>query len=245
MICPSNNPIQNIKLGFILSLMSLAILSGCGKAKEQNPESTVVETKTLVEEAPTQSSDKIAIPFDIAVQAALEGHTATVQQALDKGTDPNQVDENGRTMLMVASFNGHRDIMELLIKAGTHIDTQDAAGRTALMFASTGKDTDTVSLLLKHGAKINLVDGEEHWSPLMFAAAEGNIEVVQLLLDQGADITHVDIDGESSELFARNNGHIEVADLLEIPGISRTSIQGDRSREISIELRTNIKGEEP
>ena len=104
--------------------------------------------------------------------------------------------------------------MELLIKAGTHIDTQDAVGRTALMFASTGKDTDTVSLLLKHGAKVNLVDGEEHWSPLMFAAAEGNIEVVQLLLDQGADITHVDIDGESSELFARNNGHIKVADLL-------------------------------
>ena len=82
------------------------------------------------------------------------------------------------------------------------------------MFASTGKDTDTVNLLLKQGAKVNMVDGEEHWSPLMFAAAEGNKEVVQLLLDNGADITHVDIDGESSELFARNNGHAEVADLL-------------------------------
>ncbi|MDA0345834.1 MAG: ankyrin repeat domain-containing protein [Verrucomicrobia bacterium] len=198
----------------ILLTIQLALLSGCGKSESKNPQMENVETKTLVKKPPVQTSNKIAIPFDIAVQAALEGHTATVQQALDTGTNPNQLDENGRNMLMVASFNGHKDIMEMLIKAGTTIDTQDVAGRTALMFASTGKDMDTISLLLKHGAKVNLVDREEHWSPLMFAAAEGNIEVVQLLLDNGADITHVDIDGESSELFARNNGHTDVADLL-------------------------------
>ena len=195
-------------------MIHLALFSGCGKSDSQKPETTKVEPKTLIKEPPVQTSNKIAIPFDIAVQAALEGHTATVQQALDTGTNPNQVDENGRNMLMVASFNGHKEIMEMLIKAGTTIDTQDVAGRTALMFASTGTDTDTVTLLLKHGANVNLVDGEEHWSPLMFAAAEGNKEVAQLLLDNGADITHVDIDGESSELFARNNGHTEVADFL-------------------------------
>ncbi len=156
----------------------------------------------------------MAIPFDIAIQAALNGHAATVTQALETGTNPNQLDENGRNMLMVCAFNGHTQIAEALLKAGTSIDTRDAAGRTALMFASTGTVAETVSLLLEHKAEVNLVDTEEHWSALMFAAAEGNQEIVQLLLDNEADLTLTDVDGSTAESFARDNGHLELADFL-------------------------------
>ncbi len=117
-------------------------------------------------------------------------------------------------MLIVCAFNGHAQIANDLIKAGTEIDTQDAAGRTALMFASTGTDVETVDLLLKNKAQVNLVDSEEHWTALMFAAAEGNRTIVELLLKNDADLAFTDVDGSTAESFARDNGHVELADYL-------------------------------
>lgn len=193
------------------------MICGCGKESEsettlEQPQS--VTAKSTTPAAPKPGSSTMPIPFDIAIQAALNGHAATVKQALETGTDPNQQDENGRNMLMVGAFNGHTQIAEDLLKAGTTIDTQDASGRTALMFASTGTVAETVKLLLEHKAKVNLVDTEEHWTALMFAAAEGNREIVQLLLDNEADLTLTDVDGSTAESFARDNGHVELADYL-------------------------------
>jgi ankyrin repeat protein len=59
-----------------------------------------------------------------------------------------------------------------------------------------------------------VVDSEEHFTPIMFAAAEGHIDVVRILLEYNADPSLEDIDGDTAETFARQNGHSEVADLL-------------------------------
>lgn len=88
-------------------------------------------------------------------------------------------------------------------------------GRTALLYASTGPFPETVKLLLDHHADPNKVDNDEHFSPLMHAAAEGQLEVVKILLARGADPELKDIDGETAALFARNNGHTEVAGLIQ------------------------------
>ena len=199
-------------------LFTLLLLIGCGGTEEtKQAEASVTKpatTQPATTPRPANPSGKMAIPFEIAIQAALEGHVDTVKQALETGTDPNQVDENGRNMLMVAAFNGHNIIVEHLVHLGTKMDTRDAAGRTALMFASTGPNVPTVQLLLDKKAQVNLVDGEEHWSALMFAAAEGHREVVELLLQHDADLSLQDIDGSTAESFARDNGHIELADYL-------------------------------
>ncbi|MCZ6674920.1 MAG: ankyrin repeat domain-containing protein, partial [Verrucomicrobia bacterium] len=184
-------------------------LVGCGDSKSKKSSSP----------PPAKDNSKpiihlVSIPFDIAIQAALSGHAETVSQALATKTDPNQVDENGRTMLMVAAFNGHTPIVKELINAGAKIDPQDLAGRTALMYAATGKNLDTVALLLENKASVDLVDGDEHWTALMFAAAEGNIEVVKLLLESRANPALVDVDGSTAESFASDNGHTAVAELL-------------------------------
>ena len=83
------------------------------------------------------------------------------------------------------------------------------------MFASSGPFPETVTLLLQNKAEPNLADGEEHYTTLMYAAAEGHFEVVKALLDNGADPTLKDIDGDDAVTFALNNGHKEVADLIQ------------------------------
>lgn len=156
----------------------------------------------------------LVIPFDIALQGALNGQASLVRQALDTGTHPDQRDGDGRTMLMVSAFNGHTGIVGELLTAGASLDARDRAGRTALMFASTGKNRDTVALLLANKAQVDLVDGQEGWTALMFAAAEGHRSIVELLLQHGADPTVIDVDGSTAESFARDSGHADLADLI-------------------------------
>ena len=203
----------------LVAILTTLFLVGCGGGSQDAAESgtTSPVSSPPIPSAPSpapNTSGKMAIPFEIAIQAALEGHVDTVKQALETGTNVNQIDENGRTMLMVAAFNGHTSIAKFLIDQGTKIDTRDMAGRTALMFASTGPNVPTVQLLLDHKAEVNLVDSEEHWSALMFAAAEGHRDVVDLLLRHEADLSLTDVDGSTAESFARDNGHIELADYL-------------------------------
>jgi ankyrin repeat protein len=147
--------------------------------------------------------------------AALNGDLEKVRELIGQGADPNEVDQEGRTALMYASFNGHTETVRLLLEAGAAVGTRDAMGRTALLYASTGPFAETVILLLDHHADPNIVDHDEHFSPLMHAAAEGQLEVVKILLDRGADPALKDMDGETAALFARNNGHTEVAGLIQ------------------------------
>ena len=147
--------------------------------------------------------------------AALNGELERVKELIGQGADPNSIDQDGRTALMFASFNGHTETVRLLLDEGAEVGTRDAMGRTALLYASTGPFAETVKLLLDHHADPNIVDHDEHFSPLMHAAAEGQLEVVKLLLDSGADPSLKDIDGETAALFARNNGHTEVAGLIQ------------------------------
>ena len=88
-------------------------------------------------------------------------------------------------------------------------------GRTALLYASTGPFPETVKILLDKGAKPNIIDSDEHFTPLMHAAAEGNLDVVKILLEYEADLSLTDVDGDDAESFARQAGHIQVAEYLQ------------------------------
>lgn len=147
-------------------------------------------------------------------KSCLDGDLAMVNELLNRNVNVNALDQDGRTALMFAAFNGHLEMVKLLYEKGAEINLQDYVGRTALMFASSGKFPETVKFLLENEADPNLVDTEENFTAIMFAAAEGNMEVVKILIDFKADPDLKDVDGETAELFARTNGHIEVADYL-------------------------------
>jgi ankyrin repeat protein len=149
-------------------------------------------------------------------EAALNGEYSSVKQLTEAGVDINHIDENGRTALMFAAFNGHTKIVAFLLDQGAFVDMHDSFNRTALLYASTGPFPETVKLLLRNEANPNVVDNDEHFTPLMHAAAEGNKEVVKLLLDYGADPSHTDNDGDNALSFAKENGHTDVIELLSI-----------------------------
>lgn len=207
---------------FIIVVVGIVILTGaCGT----NSESGVVpENKTVV----VPESDPVITPVisdtlrsfptapvnDSIFEAALSGLRPEVIKILEKGIDINAQDEDGRTVLMYASFNGHSELIRDLLLRGAKVNLQDVNGRTALMLAASGPFPDAVKLLLDHNADPNMIDKEEHFTALMYAAAEGQLEVVRLLMKYQADPGMKDIDGDDAITFARNNGHQQVVAFL-------------------------------
>ncbi len=182
-------------------------MMNCNGKGNKNARSTTVPDQTAPAATPADPQGMN--------DAALNGELERVKELIGQGADPDDVDQDGRTALMYASFNGHTEIVRLLLDQGAGVGSRDALGRTALLYASTGPFPETVKLLLDHHSDPNIVDNDEHFSPLMHAAAEGQLEVAKLLLDRGADPALKDKDGETAALFARNNGHTEVAGLIQ------------------------------
>ena len=212
----------------VLFTLLLFISAGLMNCKGKGDERAETTTNANMPETPAKLQDQplpaatapvaqqnSGLDEQLIFDAALNGDLAKVRESIGKGADPNDVDQDGRTALMYASFNGHTEIVRLLLDEGANVGLRDAMGRTALLFASTGPFAETVEMLLDHHADPNITDNGEHFTPLMHAAAEGQLEVVKLLIERGADPSMKDIDGDTAGVFARNNGHTEVAGYIQ------------------------------
>jgi ankyrin repeat protein len=151
------------------------------------------------------------------MEAAFTGKLDAVQSLVSEGVSPNTTDSEQHTPLMWAAFNGHTSVVRYLLEKGAKLDAKDESGRSALMYASSGPHAETVELFLKKGAEVDVQGTLEGFTALMTAAAEGQMEVVRLLLRHGADPALKDVDGDTAESFARQNGHTAVVDLLKSP----------------------------
>ena len=201
---------------FSITIYSLVLftLLGCNRSPSSKADAGKEEPveKTVT---PALKSATDPVSEEALRKAALDGNIDQVNSLLEKGTKVDAPDTDGHTALMFAAFNGHSDIILLLLDQGAVLDRRDLMGRTALLYASTGPFPETVKILLDKGATPNVVDSDEHFSPLMHAAAEGNLAVVKVLLEHGADLSLKDVDGDDAESFARQAGHQQVADYLQ------------------------------
>ena len=197
----------------IVALLALTIVVGCNRSQGDKER----ESKSVDKASVADDSDLVSGPAaeEEMRLAALEGDGEKVKKYLEAGINVNALDMEGHTALMLAAFNGHTDIVLSLIHKGAVVDRRDLMGRTALLYASTGPFPETVKALLDKGAEPNVVDSDEHFSPLMHAAAEGNLDVVKLLMEYGADHSLTDVDGDNAEIFARQAGHEQVAGYLQ------------------------------
>ncbi len=138
------------------------------------------------------------MPLLVAVKT---GRLEIVQALLDKGAEPDTVDDKSRNTLMLAAKNGYGDVVSLLLSLGLDIDERDSYERTALhLAAATGRDA-VVNILLSKGADLGAVDTYGS-TPLMYAAREGHESVVTLLLNAGAVINHKDGEGWTALMCA-------------------------------------------
>ena len=121
------------------------------------------------------------------IRAVEIGYLDGVQRLIVDGADPNTKNEDGDTVLMMASLYGNISIANVLLLAGAHINLQTGKFRnTALHSAAHGAHEKMVQFLLQNDAD----PYSENWNkntPLDIAKQTGNSKIVRLLKEAMAE----------------------------------------------------------
>jgi len=104
--------------------------------------------------------------------AAREGCVDCVKVLISAGADPNIVDPDQYSPLVLALINGHFDVAGALIDAGANLDMQDKVGRTALWAA----------------VDAHTMPSSNRPAPRETDDALSSMEIITKLLDRGARV---------------------------------------------------------
>lgn len=123
-----------------------------------------------------------------------------IKSALEDGTDPNVLNENGDTFLHRLMENGDdfwkygNDFLDLAFKNGANPDIQNNKGQTPLMLAVNQRNKSFVEKLIEGGADVNLQDNDgntalhlakQHLLPVLLAKPD-------LMLANKEEVTAID-----------------------------------------------------
>jgi hypothetical protein len=148
--------------------------------------------------------------YEDALVAARGGASRDLAQLLERGIDPDTVDAQGNTLLILAAREGHADAVTTLLRYRPGVSRRNPAGDSALMLAALKGHGEIVERLLAAGAEVN----HEGWSPLLYAAFEGHVAIIERLLARGANVNALAPNQSNALMLAARNGHTEAVRRL-------------------------------
>jgi ankyrin repeat protein len=135
----------------------------------------------------------------------------TVERLLQRGFDPNSVDEAGQGALFLAMREGAFKVAGALLKTpGLKVDQPNGAGETPLMMAALRGHEEWLPQLVAQGAGIE----RDGWTPLHYAATGPQPTTVAWLLERGARPDTRSPNGTTPLMMAARYGSEESVDLL-------------------------------
>lgn len=126
----------------------------------------------------------------------------SLKNAIARGEDPNILNVNGNSSLMVAVLSKYTaGLKELLKVPGIDIDLKNISfGYTPLMQAIRNSNMEFVKLLIESGANVNAVNNEKS-SPFMESCYSGNLDIIKCLIDNKANLNLKDKAGYNGFLM--------------------------------------------
>lgn len=152
------------------------------------------------------------------VQAVSKNDLKTLRTLLQKGENPNVVDGQGRTPLIVAVNAGNREMVALLLDKGAHANRADQVGNTPLHWAAQEGDSDIIALLLAHSEVKVDQENKQGMTALMTAARFGQAGAVEALLQAGAKVGIADFTGRTALSWSEEGRNARVSTLLRRAG---------------------------
>lgn len=168
-------------------------------------------------------SPAMAGSYDDFFTAIKRDHRHTVEALLQRGFDPNTVDETGQPGIIAALLNESYEVADALVNSdGLQLEAVNRSGETALMMASLRGQSRLVERLLQRGAVVN----RPGWSPLHYAATAPDDTPMKLLLAHGAAVDARSPNGTTPLMMAADYGPSACVDLLLAAG-ARVDLKND------------------
>ncbi len=152
----------------------------------------------------------LADSYEASLSSARLGDTRQLVNLLNRGIDPNTIDEQGNTLLLIAAREGHLRTVQAILQYRPSVSHRNLAGDSALMLATLGGHREVVDVLLEAGAELN----HDGWAPLVYAAFQGHLDLVEKFIQRGADVHALAPNQSNALMFAARNGHIQVVRRL-------------------------------
>lgn len=159
-----------------------------------------------------------------ALKLALDGRWAQVLALLKaQGIQPDDRDEQGRTLLTLAAQQGELAAVRGLLAHGAHPDRPGSQGKTPLGMAAWRGHELVVRELLFAGADVRRVDARGQ-TALHLAAQMGRLRVMSMLIQAGASLGAMDQAGLTPLLAAAGMGQVEAMSRLNEAGVPLTQV---------------------
>lgn len=135
----------------------------------------------------------------------------TVQSLLQRGFDPNTVNPEGVSALMLAVREPSLKVAELLASwPNTKTEQRNEKDESVLMLAALKGHISLVQKLVEHDADVN----KTGWTPLHYAASAGHVSIIEYLLDHSAYIDAESPNGTTPLMMAAMYGNAESVKVL-------------------------------
>lgn len=167
----------------------------------------------------------VLLKLDDRLLDALEhGHADLVKGLFDKSSI-DRTDEDGRTMLWMASARGHDEVVKVLIDGGADVNKKGPKGASPFQVACGKGHLMAAGVLLANKADVNLPN-QNGFTPLHSACMNGRDNVVRFLINVGAKVESLDKDGQSPLHIAIAFGHATVIRTLKPAEINALNSKG-------------------
>ncbi len=151
---------------------------------------------------------------NLLVDSAFTGKTEVVRLSIESGSDPDTVNYNNASLVLVAAMRNNIELLTFLLNRGANPDIANNKNATPLYAASNVGSTKAVQVLLQYGADPNIAMNEYIATPLMSAAVNGYVEIVKYLLSSGARTDTKNTKGKTVLDLIDKNPHSEVHSTL-------------------------------
>ncbi len=144
---------------------------------------------------------------------ARNGSVEEMKMLFEKNTNcVNEVDKNGFSPLILASYRGNFEVAKYLITIVEDVNYQSPEG-TVLMAAVMRNNIELIHLLIDKKANLDL-SSKTGVTALMLAIQFKKIEIIKILLEHKANKLLKDIEGKTAFEYAVNTNDDTIIQLL-------------------------------
>ena len=171
------------------------------------------------------------------IEAVELNDVAAVENLFLGGADINEVDGNGRGLLMVAVDAGHIEMARLLVSKGMDVNAACNNGATPLMSAAYAGHVEIMQLLIDNGVEIDALDVNGRPALIWASYRVNNVDAIRLLVESGADIDARALNGDTALSYAEKSEQSAVVAFLEgIPEMRRQRAAEAAARAEAVEV---------
>lgn len=125
------------------------------------------------------------------VNMVMKNDVTKLKEALEKGSNVNTTDQNGRSLLLIAVIRKQTEMVKLLVHYKADVNLQDVQKDSPFLYAGASGQTEFVKLFLQNGARFDIFN-RYNGTALIPACERGHVETVTVLANtEGFPIDHV------------------------------------------------------